>query len=519
MATPGDDGKSQMSSDDDIRDTEAKEDVPTSTLVSTSASTEPATSLELSAATAATAEDAVEAEPLAAVNSGSSPPPNLTKDTLNAPDTSTSNTSAPGSSLSPVTGDSQASNGSDDSAHQQQISSIPSETVKHEVVPDRTEPVASEVHDIDAELVKSDHKAKSATSANTEPAHDSVDDLTASLDQTKISHNDQDPVASTSAALKEDQPASTQLVGLSLPSGPDAKDNQESDPSSEKPDQTVTAKDISASGSVAISDESLPPLPKKETALPVAPQTGKEAEAGPTAGVPHASINLPSSQEHRDVSTAFAVDERTSASSSAQPIIEKPVPATPDKGASVRAHSTPSSGLKIGKGPPPTTNPQEEKPFDFNIFLDQMKDPSARGVGEYVRSFIKGFAKKPYRTQDQIKLIFDFLDFISVKMRQCSIWANASETDFENAKEAMEKLVMNRLYGFTFTPAVAKEGKWTPQTDDLERDRVLKERIELFDWVTEEHLDVPTGEHSKGFVDFAIQGEPIRNGRQTRKLL
>lgn len=64
-----------------------------------------------------------------------------------------------------------------------------------------------------------------------------------------------------------------------------------------------------------------------------------------------------------------------------------------------------------------------------------------------------------------------------------------------------------RLYSFTFTPAVAKEGRWSPQTDDLERDRVLRERIELFSWLQEEHLDVPKGDHSRGFVDFAIQGE------------
>lgn len=123
------------------------------------------------------------------------------------------------------------------------------------------------------------------------------------------------------------------------------------------------------------------------------------------------------------------------------------------------------------------------------------------------RSFIKGFTKKPYRTQDQTKLIFDFLDFIAGKMRECEVWANVSDTEFENATEAMEKLVMNRLYAYTFSPAVRREGKWSVQTDDLERDRVLKQRINLFTWVTEEHLDVPRGDHSKGFIDFAMQGE------------
>ncbi|SPO29179.1 related to VPS9 (involved in vacuole trafficking) [Ustilago trichophora] len=162
-------------------------------------------------------------------------------------------------------------------------------------------------------------------------------------------------------------------------------------------------------------------------------------------------------------------------------------------------------GIRIGQGPPAATQASEEQPFDFNRFLEQMKHRSAQPVGEYVRSFIKGFAKKPYRTQDQIKLIFDFLDFISARMRECDVWKNLSDTDFENAKEAMEKLVMNRLYPYTFTPAVQKEGRWAVQTDDLERDRVLRQRIGLFGWLNEEHLDVPVGDHSRGFIEFSIQ--------------
>lgn len=31
-------------------------------------------------------------------------------------------------------------------------------------------------------------------------------------------------------------------------------------------------------------------------------------------------------------------------------------------------------------------------------------------------------------------------------MRECEVWKNASDTEFDNAMEGMEKLVMNRLY-------------------------------------------------------------------------
>ena len=31
-------------------------------------------------------------------------------------------------------------------------------------------------------------------------------------------------------------------------------------------------------------------------------------------------------------------------------------------------------------------------------------------------------------------------------MRECDVWRNASDAEFDNAMEGMEKLVMNRLY-------------------------------------------------------------------------
>ena len=47
--------------------------------------------------------------------------------------------------------------------------------------------------------------------------------------------------------------------------------------------------------------------------------------------------------------------------------------------------------------------------------------------------------------------------------------------------------------------------------DDLERDRVLSQRIALFKWIEPKHLDVPEGEGSEGFLMFAQQGEPLRH--------
>lgn len=47
-------------------------------------------------------------------------------------------------------------------------------------------------------------------------------------------------------------------------------------------------------------------------------------------------------------------------------------------------------------------------------------------------------------------------------MRECDVWKNAPEADFENAMEGMEKLVMNRLYELSVNFLVAVEFRTDP---------------------------------------------------------
>ncbi|KAL0953883.1 hypothetical protein HGRIS_005056 [Hohenbuehelia grisea] len=147
-----------------------------------------------------------------------------------------------------------------------------------------------------------------------------------------------------------------------------------------------------------------------------------------------------------------------------------------------------------------------DPPFDFQKFLDQMKSKGAEPVAKYLRSFLSNFAKRTFTVSDQVKIINDFLNFISLRMRETDTWKRAGDIEFDNAMEGMEKLVMNRLYDFTFTPQIARAVPPRPiTTDDLERDRVLFQRISLFGWIEEKHLDIPVGEGSKGFLMFAQQ--------------
>jgi hypothetical protein len=107
-------------------------------------------------------------------------------------------------------------------------------------------------------------------------------------------------------------------------------------------------------------------------------------------------------------------------------------------------------------------------------------------------------------------------------------WATASQNELSNALEGMEKLIMNRLYSRTFAPAAlasvatstsimpgsptrVSEGareKLGDLMDDIERDRVLAERIEIFDWVGPKELDIPDGmvENGEKFLGLAEQG-------------
>ena len=100
---------------------------------------------------------------------------------------------------------------------------------------------------------------------------------------------------------------------------------------------------------------------------------------------------------------------------------------------------------------------------------------------------------------------------------------------------------MNRLYSRTFAPAalatittsssimpgsptrVSEEAreKLGDLMDDIERDRVLAERIEIFDWVGPKELDIPEGmvENGEKFLGLAEQGTYSSQSNADEELL
>jgi hypothetical protein len=50
----------------------------------------------------------------------------------------------------------------------------------------------------------------------------------------------------------------------------------------------------------------------------------------------------------------------------------------------------------------------------------------------------------------------------------------------------------------TFTPST---------TDDKERDEILQQKISIFRWIREKHLDIAETEHNESFMTFAESGK------------
>jgi hypothetical protein len=186
---------------------------------------------------------------------------------------------------------------------------------------------------------------------------------------------------------------------------------------------------------------------------------------------------------------------------------------------------SPSGHAKEYKPTPPVPQPDPEPdlPFDFHRFLEQLRHRTADPVAKFLRSFLLEFGKKQWMVHEQVKIIGDFLEFISKKMAQCEVWRTVSDAEFDNAREGMEKLVMNRLYGQTFSPAIPPPepvhpkgrrrggeplalGRRGQHQEDVERDEVLAQKVRIYKWVKEEHLDIkPVGDKGRKFLHLAQQ--------------
>lgn len=200
------------------------------------------------------------------------------------------------------------------------------------------------------------------------------------------------------------------------------------------------------------------------------------------------------------------------------------LPQTQDDRESIGVPMSPT--VSLHRPPPPEPEPESALPFDFHRFLEQLRNKKADPVARYLKSFLSEFGKRQWMVHEQVKIISDFLAFIANKMALCDVWREVSDAEFDNAREGMEKLVMNRLYSQTFSPAIqppqpipgAKPkrrggerpmgpGRRGQHQEDVERDEIVAQKISIYGWVREQHLDIPpVGDSGKRFLRLAQQG-------------
>ncbi|KAJ2495924.1 hypothetical protein GGI11_008309, partial [Coemansia sp. RSA 2049] len=135
--------------------------------------------------------------------------------------------------------------------------------------------------------------------------------------------------------------------------------------------------------------------------------------------------------------------------------------------------------------------------FNYNDFLQQLRHPAAKPVARTVKNFLTEFSRRPMTLSEQVRFVHDFLAFVAGKMRECAIWQSMGDREFDNAREGMEKLVMNRLYHLCFSPSTS---------DDSDKDHVISEKMSLFRWIRAEHLDIQqtaSASATESFLQFA----------------
>jgi hypothetical protein len=228
--------------------------------------------------------------------------------------------------------------------------------------------------------------------------------------------------------------------------------------------------------------------------------------------------------ERRATETFFGSPAATKAPSIASPRPERKESA--DDNASITSRRT-----SLFQPPPPSPDPEPPAAFDFHKFLEQLRHRTADPVARYLRSFLQEFVKKQWAVHEQVKIIGDFLEFITKKMAQCEVWATLNDDEFDNAREGMEKLVMNRLYSQTFSPAIPAPtthntprkgrsgrhaadaanpngpGRRGQHEEDVERDAVIAQKMRIYGWIQPEHLDIQpvSGEKPQKFLKMAQQ--------------
>eukprot|EP00041_Stephanoeca_diplocostata_P000166 m.13651 g.13651 ORF g.13651 m.13651 type:complete len:346 (+) comp10170_c0_seq4:407-1444(+) len=134
--------------------------------------------------------------------------------------------------------------------------------------------------------------------------------------------------------------------------------------------------------------------------------------------------------------------------------------------------------------------------FNFQSFLEKMKEKSAFGIVSEIKTFIADNSGRRLSPNEFVTIIRDFLCQTSLKLAEHELWKNASEDELDNAYEGLEKYLMNKMYKACFQPSAS---------DDISRDQALADRLAIMSFVRPEHLDIPPALCADGAVGMAMK--------------
>ena len=147
----------------------------------------------------------------------------------------------------------------------------------------------------------------------------------------------------------------------------------------------------------------------------------------------------------------------------------------------------------------PTKKPDDNKEeyfFDFQLFINDFKDPDAEPLVKYTRSFLNNFVTQRalWTASEQQKLINDFKLFIYERFKQFKPFNEFSNAKLRNSQEGIEKLIMGKLYPLCFSPELLRKIPIDKLDDehknDILEDGFLQEKIDEYVFIELDNLDV-----------------------------
>ena len=89
---------------------------------------------------------------------------------------------------------------------------------------------------------------------------------------------------------------------------------------------------------------------------------------------------------------------------------------------------------------------------------------------------------------------------------ECGPWSSSDVSDVDDANEGIEEYLSDLIYKEYIYNSDFKRTFSPYKSDDVEKDHILKQRIQLFKWIKEKHLDIPENDFNKYYYFYAGQG-------------